>query len=388
MRTATGGVRDDQIFVLCCCTAIVMLGVGIVSPILPLYAETFGVSYFLVGMVVSSFGMARILTDMPAGYLAGRVGRRPLLLFGLCLFTISAILAVVASSYEYLIAFRVVQGVGAAIFTTSAMTCLVDIVPEGQRTKYMGRYQGAIFVGLALGPAVGGFLAELGGFRAPFLSLFFLAAMSLVLAGAKISESLPARERGTISHGDSVSALRRFFRNRNLIIGNCAGAVIFITIGGIRMTAIPLYGQQAIHLSAGDIGIILALGAFSNFLVLLLTGAMTDRFGMKPLLICGFALIALACYSFSFSGDFLSMTAASVLLGAASGTVNPGQVTIVIDSSEVSLSVGMSRVFSDVGLILGPLLVGVLSDQVSLTSPFLAAAFLSLLVAASISLLK
>jgi DHA1 family multidrug resistance protein-like MFS transporter len=379
---------NGHTFVVCCCTVLVMLGVGIISPILPLYAVTFGVSYSLVGIVVSIFGLTRMLTDMPAGLLVDKVGKRPLLLIGLCLFAVAAIIAVFAASFEGLLIFRSVQGIAAGIFTISAMTYLFDVAPPGERGKYMGWYQGALFLGMALGPALGGFLAELGGFRTPFLSLFVLAAASSILAGAKIPEGLPRTEHRQETFENSVVAVKRFLSDRNIVIANFAGMVIYVIVGGIRFTAIPLYAQELLGLSAGDVGIILGLGSFANFLVLLWTGSITDRLGRKPILTSGFALVAAVCYSFVYSVDFLSIAVISVLLGVAMGTVNPGQITTAIDPSDPIISVSVSRVFSDVGLVFGPLLVGLISDQIGLTSPFVLVALLSLLVAVSVFFLK
>ncbi|MGH7545157.1 MAG: MFS transporter, partial [Gemmatimonadota bacterium] len=99
---------------------LLMLGVGIVAPILPLYAREFGVSVTAVGFLITVFGIARIGTDVPTGRLAERVGRRPLLVGGALAVAVGSLGFALAGTYAALVFWRFVQGVGSAATTTAA----------------------------------------------------------------------------------------------------------------------------------------------------------------------------------------------------------------------------------------------------------------------------
>lgn len=348
-----------------------MLGTGIVGPILPLYAKAFGVSYSVVGLVISAFGFARILLDVPAGTLADRWGRRPLLLLGIAIFSATGVIAAFAPNIYYLILARFVQGVGAALFTTSGMAIVGDIAPAGERGRYMSTYQMSFFLGTSTGPAIGGFLAEWGGFALPFLLLSVLSLGGAIFAYIWVQESLAGDDPPTTSPAELLKALHK--AARNLFVANLAVLVTFLTLSGIRMMAIPLYGQKVLGLSQSEIGVILALAAFVNIPSLFWSGPMVDRVGSRPIFILGFASATVATYGLTFTHSFLSLAAVATFFGFTTGLNQPAQGRAVLEAADPhhrGMSVGLHRVFGDVGVILGPTLVGILADHSGLASPF------------------
>jgi len=156
-----------------------MMGMGLVSPILPQYARSFGVSIPMVGFLITAFGFACIVMDIPAGRLADRLGRRPVLMAGPVLVIIGSIGCGFAGSFGQLVAFRFIQGVGSAVFTTSAMVMAIDISTPANRGQMMSFYQGSLLLGAGMGPIIGGYAAEYFGLRAPF----FVMAGLMVIAG-------------------------------------------------------------------------------------------------------------------------------------------------------------------------------------------------------------
>lgn len=363
---------DPRLLVICICVFSVMLGAGIVGPILPLYAKAFGVSYAAVGMMISAFGLARILVDVPAGTLADRWGRRPLLLIGMAVFSTTGVIAAFAPNIHFLILARFIQGIGAALFTTTAMAVVGDIAPPEQRGKYLSYYQMSFFWGTATGPAIGGFLAEWGGFPLPFLTLSFLSLVGMAFAHFKVKESLAEKNDG-ISVEELFKLLWRMGRHRNLLVANLAAMVTFLTIAGIRMTAIPLYGQWSLGLSQSKIGLLLAIAAFVNIPSLIWSGPMVDRIGSRPIFLWGFSLSAVTTYGLVFAHGFYPLMGMVALFGFTTGLSQPALASLVIEAADPNhrgLSVGLHRIFGDLGVIAGPTLVGVLADHYGLTSPF------------------
>jgi MFS family permease len=235
-----------------------MLGAGIVVPILPKYAESFGASYMYIGFTISAFGLARIITDIPSGTLSDRVGRRASLLIGTILFVATGLLAAYATSIEYLIAARFLQGVGAAIYTTSALAYVADILPSSGKGRYLGYYQSSFFLGSAFGPTLGGLLASVGGLRLPFLTL---SAISLVSALATyMGITTPTSGKDVVyRRGSVLSIITATLRSRAMIVSCVAAATTFILSTAIRFTLLPIYSEKALNLSEVEIGWVLTI---------------------------------------------------------------------------------------------------------------------------------
>ncbi|MBX6378588.1 MAG: MFS transporter, partial [Clostridia bacterium] len=165
------------------------LGFGIVTPALPVYAASFGVGTAAVGLVISSYGLARLVADLPVGTLAERVGRRPLLIGGGIILGVGSALCAVAPSFPALVAFRFLAGAGAATVLTAAQIILADLSSTDNRGRVMAIYQGFFLVGVGLGPAPGGFLADRFGPAAPFLAYGALATTAAGISALWVPET-------------------------------------------------------------------------------------------------------------------------------------------------------------------------------------------------------
>src|SRR4030065_1893769 len=114
--------RLFEILNLSLVSGLVILGMSIISPVLPQYALSFSIPVALVGWAVSAFALARLVMDIPAGFLADRFGRKRNMILGLVLIIVSSIAAGTAEDYAWLIFARVVEGLGSALYITSATT--------------------------------------------------------------------------------------------------------------------------------------------------------------------------------------------------------------------------------------------------------------------------
>ena len=174
------GAHGGILLVLTAQVFIIMLGLGLATPILPLYAQSFGLNAAAVGSLITVFGVARILINIPAGHWSERFGRRKLLILGPLITAAGSFGFAVATSFPQLLVWRVLQGVGSAVLTTAAMVALADLSAPGNRGRIMSLYQGSLLLGAGAGPALGGVIAGAWGFRAPF---FMFGAFTL-LGGA------------------------------------------------------------------------------------------------------------------------------------------------------------------------------------------------------------
>jgi len=359
-----------EIVFLCGSSMAVMLGFGIVGPILPQYVLTFDVSYTLAGVVISAFPLARMLFNFPAGIFADRYGRRRPLLLGIVIVTLGALGCGLAQSIYELILFRFTYGAGTAMFIIVANVIVADIAPPTERGKYMSYYQGSFQFGSIFGPAIGGFLAELAGLRTPFFILSGLGALSVGLTFLLIQEAPQTRRsRSAIK----VASLLRLLVDRRLTAIQVIQMVSFITMSSIRTTMLPLYGVDYLGLSMGEIGTILSIGALVSFPTLMFMSNVVDRIQRNRIISVGFLGLATAVFLYTLAHDYMLLLVATVMLSVSQILINPSQNAIIGDITTPGirgLVLGAFRTAGDIGFFIGPTMAGFLTDTVNVLAPF------------------
>ena len=143
---------------MCVLVAVNQLGFGSIIPVVPLYAQSFGVSQFAIGMTVAVYGLARFAVAIPTGQIADRLGRRPTLAIGGLVSTAGNLWCAVATSYEELVVARFIAGAGGGLVLTGGIIVLADITTPERRGRTMAIYQGTFLFAVGIGPLPGGWL--------------------------------------------------------------------------------------------------------------------------------------------------------------------------------------------------------------------------------------
>ncbi|HEX2254416.1 MAG TPA: MFS transporter [Thermoanaerobaculia bacterium] len=377
--------RREVLLVLCAQVFLIMLGLGLATPILPLYARSFGVGAAAVGSLVTVFGLARMVSNVPAGHWAERFGRKGLLVAGPVLVSVGSLGFALAGSFAHLLAWRVVQGLGSAVLTTAAMVVLADISTPSDRGKVMAFYQGSLFLGVGAGPALGGWIAEAYGLRAPFFVFSGLTLLAAAWGAWRIPETLPSRagrrwfRRGRGAAGDESArgipepalpvppkvSLARLARDPNFLLISLFTLGLFVTRAGAQMTLLPLFAHDRLGLSEARIGLAFTLISGINFATLYGAGWLTDRFGRKAVIVPSGLLTAVSILLFPASDLVAWFFLDCVLLGLASGISGPAPAAYAADVAPpgaIGPAMGLYRTFSDVGLVIGPVGVGWIAD--------------------------
>jgi DHA1 family multidrug resistance protein-like MFS transporter len=364
-------------------TFINMLGVGIIGPVLPLYANSFGVSAAMVGLLISCFGLSRIPINVPVGGLAERIGRRPLLILGPLLIAVSAVLSGMATTFGQLIAFRLLQGVGSAFQMTAGMIVVADISTPQNRGRTMSTYQGALLLGTSVGPIIGGLLGEHFGYRAPFFVYGALALCAAAWAFFVVPETkmLTATTRGAVPAGTNpapgaytpgrrVASARgaglNLLRNPNFLLVCLVSLAIFFTRSGTQSTVLPLLGAERLDIGPAKLGYAFTAIAVINFLTISISGIVCDRYGRKTAIVPSCILCGLAVITYTFGRSYAHFMGSSLLLGLGTGVGGPAPAAYVSDLNLPGgrgLTMGVYRTVSDVGMVLGPILLGAISDH-------------------------
>ena len=181
--------QHERLVAISISTVLVMAGQGVIGPVLPLFAREFGVGAATIGLTLSMFALARLILNVPLGLLSDRYGRRFLLVGGPIVTGVGMVGSGLAPSIEALLAWRFVAGAGSAMYMTGAMIYLTDISSPETRARFIGTNQGALLLGVSIGPGVGGLIAEFMGLRAPFIVVGVAAVGAAVYAFLRLPET-------------------------------------------------------------------------------------------------------------------------------------------------------------------------------------------------------
>jgi MFS family permease len=361
----------------------VILGVSIISPVLPQYALSFSIPVALIGWAISAFALARVVMDIPAGFLADRFGRKRNMIFGLVLIILSAIASGLASNYTWLILARIVGGIGSALYMTAATTWVAQVSAGKSRGRYMALYTGLVFAGTAFGPTIGGYTAAHFGLNAPFFAYAMLGLAGLIA-------TLPLKETADSSQGERskmcMKDILRVLSNRPFMLVNCAVLAMFFLRVGVRSTLVPLYASLNLSLSEERIGILLTVAAIATALSTFLSGWLSDRVGrQRPMMACLF-LSGIAVLLIPSQASLASLMGIMAFYGLATGL--QGSMAAwpadVAPKGRLGTSMGVYRVMGDIGMVLGPITATYVADytgDLTVTfMPFLAPALLVFVV--------
>ncbi|MDH5770716.1 MAG: MFS transporter [Candidatus Bathyarchaeota archaeon] len=341
-------------------SALVFLGVNVVSPILPQYAMTFNVPVALTGWAISSYALARVLADLPAGMFSDKYGRKKVMVTGLAIVTVSSVVAGLAPTYLVLILARALGGLGSALYVTCATSWLAYISHGPNRGKMMSMYSTMVFMGMSAGPAVGGFVAAYYGIQAPFYVYALLTAVGVVA-------TIPLRE---ISGNDVQtrslrwSDLKTVFSSRSFILVNFSVFALFFLMSSVRSTLIPLYASINLGLGEDQIGLLMTVTMIATGLLSFPSGWLSDRVGRKiPIMTCIFSSAFLVLLV-PFQSDMKSLLTFMVAYGFATGL--QGSISAwpadVASPDKMGTAMGVYRLIGDLGFFLGPITVTYASD--------------------------
>ena len=369
-----------EIWVLVASAFVIALGFGLITPVLPQFAQSFGVGATASAVVVSVFAFFRLVFAPAGGSLIVRLGERPIYLAGLLVVAASTAATAFAQSYWQLVVFRGLGGIGSVMFTISATALIVRLAPPGIRGRVSSAYGSAFLIGGIGGPAVGG---ALGGFglRVPFLAYAAALVVAAALVATFISGSAlrppadaPVLPVMTVRDGLEDSAYRA-----GLVSAFANGWANF----GVRNAIIPLFVAANIGQEPWLAGAVLAIYAGGNAIGINVAGRLSDRVGRRPFIIGGLAVAGLATIATGFATTFPVLVAFSVIAGIGSGALNPAQQASIADVIGRDRNGGPAlaafQMSSDAGAIIGPILAGALVDGGSYALAFGVTGVLSLL---------
>lgn len=358
--------------------------VGQERTVLPLMATRIfglaGVASVLTFLV--AFGVTKALTNLAAGLLADRYGRRPVLIAGWLAGVPVPLLLIWAPSWEWVVAANVLLGINQGLTWSVAVMMKIDLVGPARRGLALGLNEAAGYSAVAVTALATGFIADRAGLRpAPFLLGLAVAVAGLALSAFAIRET---RDHVSLEHGLMDRAarpswrrvvLRTSFLDPSLSAASQAGLVNNLN-DGMAWGLLPLF-YAAAGLSLTEIATLAAAYPLTWGTSQLATGALSDRIGRKGLIVGGLLLQGTAIAAIAWTSGFWPWFAACVALGLGTGMVYPTLLAAVADVADPAWrgsALGVYRMWRDLGFAAGAILVGVVADRAGMSTAIAAVA--------------
>ena len=366
--------------------AISMLGVGIVTSVLPARVITLsGGDASLVGLLASSFALPYIFLQVPFGNLSDKYGFKPFLLFGYFLSAASGIIFYFSGSALPIFIGRAVQGAG-EIPVWATAPALISIAYPHHKGKMIGIYTAAIYSMLALGPLLVPVMPNLFGERGGFLFFSSLCALAfiIILITQKNRKALP----GSVKESLEIKKAFRLLKDLPVRIV-LVGIALYGCGQGLMLSIAPGWLVSVKQFGAMDIGIVFSVLYICIAGAQFLYGPLSDRYGREIFMILGLISSAIAWCLFPYAGKIAS----TLLLGVAAGSLGGFFVSSMAflnekapDNLKGTIS-GAYYLFWGMGYFLGPIICGIGGSKLGMEKIFLGFGTFLLLTAATICLI-
>jgi len=361
--------------ILALCVFSSMLGVGIIAPLLPLYAENMGASGIWIGIIFAGFSISRVIFLPIIGRLSDRSGRKLFICIGLFIYAIISLGYIWADTVSQLVLVRLIQGAAAGMIIPIAQAYVGDLSPEGKEGKWMGYFHTAFFAGFGFGPLMGGTLTDHFGMDVGFYSMGGLNLLAFLIAVF----FLPEIRRGKITTNPHLSL--KEMSTSGIVKGLFSFRLSFSLGRGAFFCFLPIFAAVYLGLSPTLIGILLAVNILLMALPQVYSGNIADRFNRRVLVVLGSLtnLIFLALIPLMHS--FWQLLGLCALLGLSGAISLPAASALVVDEGRrfgMGATITIIAMAMSIGLAIGPLIGGVVADFVSINSVFYFAAGMGL----------
>jgi MFS family permease len=354
---------------------VTSFGAHIVAVNLPVYAEEVGIGVAIIGLLIAAYDFAEIIAKPIFGSIADKQGMKKTLLLGIGVFIAASLLYLVVPA-RWLLGIRFLQGVGAAALSAVSLA-LVGVYYEQNRGRAYGIYNAIKGAGYVLSPLAGGFIIAKSNF-----SYIFIAAAAIGVFAFGLALLLPnVKENISLDDDDDDFSLESFisvFRDPKLIRWY-AIIVVNMFFVSILFGFLPVR-VYALHYGTVQTGLILSLVALSYLLIQPVAGYLADRTDVTTTIRIGLILSAISIIAAPFVKDALLILDA-VIAGIGVGIVWTNTDTLVsklAEEGKLGATMGAAGSFKEFGDMVGPILIGVLSQFLGLAWGFVICGILGL----------
>ena len=357
-------------------------GVGIVIPLLPIYAHELGAGGLYIGMIFGSFSLARTFFLPYFGRLSDRKGRKPLIVPALLAYAGISLGFIVFKDINAMIALRFLQGIASAMLMPIIQAYIGDITPPGNEGFTMGLFNMSMFSGLSIGPFLGGVIHDHFSLQTSFACMGLLALIGFFLSLLLLP---PTHSEKYLSSGKSPVEWKKLIAERDI-----ASIFIFrfshILCIGIIWAFLPLYAKIKYNASSSTIGILIMLGVLVSGALHVPMGYLADKIKKRWMVASGGLIVAGAIFAFEWVPHLTGLIWACIFFGVGGGIAVPALMAIGVQKGSETDSMGsvmaILTLAHSLGMLCGSLIGGLMMDVFELKAAFpLGAAVMTLTVA-------
>jgi DHA1 family tetracycline resistance protein-like MFS transporter len=353
-----------------------LLGFGIIIPLMPFYAETFGGTALTVGLLMTSFSLMQFVFAPFWGHLSDRIGRRPVILIGLFGSAVSYLLFGLATSLGLLFAARIAAGIAGANIPT-AQAYMADVTTGEDRAKGMGLVGAAFGLGFIFGPAIGGFLSQ-WGYQAPSFFASGLSLANFIAAWFFLPESRPRADR------DAARASRldllRYAATRRALPQLMVIYFIVVTSFASFETTFALFSERRFSFSASTIGYVFAfVGVVLSLIQGVVVGRVVPRVGEHRVVPAAIVVLTVGLALVPLAESVTVLLVACGLLALGMGFHSPSIMALIsrrVDANMQGGVLGLTQSLASLARVVGPAWGGWLYDRYGTVTPYVSAAVL------------
>jgi MFS family permease len=323
MEQSSGRIYTVHFILLCLSNAVFSASYNMLIPELPAYLSSMGGADYK-GYILALFTLMAGLSRPFSGKLTDTVGRVPVMIFGSVVCVICSLLYPLVSSVGAFLLLRFFHGFSTGFKPTGTTAYISDLVPYHRRAEAMGMVGLFSTIGLAIGPAIGGFIAAKWNIYVMFQVSAVFALLSVVILIGGLKETLPNRQRFSPS-------LLKISRNEifePLVVGPVIVTFLTFLSYGALLTVIPDFSN---HLGIHNKGLFFTFFTVASIGIRLLAGKMSDKHGRVPILKISAAMMAVSLFMLSFTTTPYMMLAAAVIYGVSVGINSPAVTAWTVD---------------------------------------------------------
>ncbi len=376
------------LFTLLASIFIALLGIGIIAPLMPIYATRLGASGIGLGLMVAGFSVSRGVLQPFVGGFSDRYGRKRFLVAGLIVYAVAGITYTLAGSVEHLVMIRIFHGVGSAMVIPIAMAYIGDLAPVGEEGRYMSMLNIALFSGIGGGPVIGGLFLDTLGMNSAFYAMAGFSGLSVLMVGVLLPpRSGNAEQLETPRFWSSLGQMTRDARVIGILLSRMASMLILVP----TMAFLPILMTRFMAATGIEVGMVVASRTLVNAALQHPFGKVVDRYDRTVLLLIGSLAVSGVIFVTPFAETFSTLIVLFVLMGMGEAIVWPTLGALAVEGGRrygQGAIMGVFNMAMSAGVLLGSIGSGAAMDFFGLQYAFyLTATFLALATGVAVFLI-
>lgn len=368
---------------------IALMGIGIIAPLMPIYATDLGATGVGLGLMVAGFSISRGVLQPFVGGASDRYGRKRFLVAGLLIYALAGVTYTFARSVEHLVVIRVFHGVGSAMVIPIAMAYIGDLAPVGEEGRYMGMLNIALFSGVGGGPIIGGIFLDTLGMNSAFYAMALFSALSTLL----VVMFLPPRSPGQQPQGSprllaAFMDMAKDIRILGMLLSRMATMLILVP----SMAFLPILMTRFMEATGIEVGMVVASRTLVNAGLQRPFGKMVDKHSKVVLLVAGSMVVSCAVILVPLARGLGELIALFTAMGVGEAVVWPTLGALAVEGGRrygQGSVMGVFNMAMSAGVLLGSIGAGAVMDLLGLSYAFfMTGAFLAAATAAAAFMIR